>query len=86
MHCFVYASARKPETYVWLDAPERATALPEQLTELLGTLRLVLEVDLDSGRKLPREDAATVLQNLQQQGWHLQMPPPQVSPAISAQR
>ncbi len=83
MHCFVYACARKPETYVWLDTPERAEQLPEQLADLLGTLRLVLEVDLEPGRRLPREDAATVMQNLQSQGWHLQLPPPQAAAETS---
>lgn len=77
MHCFVYASKRKPETYIWLDTPERAEGLPDTLTALLGELRPVLELDLDAGRTLPREDAANVLQNLQNQGWHLQLPPPQ---------
>lgn len=75
MHCFVYASLRKADTYVWLAREGDFSVLPASLTQMLGELRFVLEVQLDGQRKLPKEDAATVLANLQTQGWHLQLPP-----------
>lgn len=75
MHCFVYASSRKADTYVWLARHDDFSVLPESLALMLGDLRFVLEVELDPQRKLPKEDTATVLQNLQTQGWHLQLPP-----------
>jgi hypothetical protein len=75
MHCFVYASLRKADTYVWLARHDDFSVLPESLALMLGDLRFVLEVELDAQRKLPKEDAAAVLANLQNQGWHLQLPP-----------
>jgi uncharacterized protein YcgL (UPF0745 family) len=75
MHCHVYASIRKNDTYLWLDAPERMDQLPDSLRELLGELRFVLEVDLHPERTLPSQDTGTVLDNLRSQGWHLQLPP-----------
>ncbi|MEI7036769.1 YcgL domain-containing protein [Fulvimonas yonginensis] len=75
MHCFVYASQRKPDTYVWLAERDEFGVLPESLALLLGELRFVLEVQLDEQRRLPREDSRVVLQNLRAQGWHLQLPP-----------
>lgn len=75
MHCHVYASARKPDTYLWLDGPERIEHLPESLRSLLGELRFVLEVDLHRERSLPHQDAGQVIDNLRAQGWHLQLPP-----------
>lgn len=75
MHCFVYASLRKADTYVWLARHDDFGVLPESLALMLGDLRFVLEVELDAQRKLPKEDAAAVLKNLQEQGWHLQLPP-----------
>ncbi|MGO4703415.1 YcgL domain-containing protein [Dyella sp. 2RAB6] len=75
MHCFVYASLRKADTYVWLARHDDFSVLPESLAPMLGDLRFVLEVELDQQRKLPKEDAAAVLANLQSQGWHLQLPP-----------
>ena len=75
MHCFVYASLRKADTYVWLARHDDFSVLPDSLALMLGDLRFVLEVELDAQRKLPKEDVATVLANLQTQGWHLQLPP-----------
>lgn len=75
MHCFVYASQRKPDTYVWLAARDGFGVLPESLALLLGELRFVLEVQLDAQRPLPHEDSRVVLDHLRTQGWHLQLPP-----------
>ena len=75
MQCHVYASERSQDTYLWLDDPQRVDMLPESLHALLGELRLVIELDLQPDRTLPRQDAATVLANLRTQGWHLQLPP-----------
>lgn len=74
MHCFVYASLRKPDTYVWLSRREGFDVLPEPLLLLLGELRFVLEVELTPQRKLPHEDTEKVLASLGGQGWHLQAP------------
>ncbi len=75
MQCFVYASHRKIDTYVWLRERDDFDLLPTPLLEKLGKLRFVLEIDLTPERRLPREDSATVLANLDDQGWHLQLPP-----------
>ena len=75
MHCYVYASLRKPDTYVWLSRREGFDALPEPLVLLLGELRFVLEVQLTGQRQLPHEDTEIVLSHLANQGWHLQAPP-----------
>lgn len=75
MHCFVYASRRKPDTYLWLAARDGFDVLPEPLHAMLGELRFTLELQLDETRRLPREDAVQVLAHLQGRGWHLQLPP-----------
>jgi len=75
MHCFVYASQRKSETYLWLERRDNFEVLPESLALLLGDLRFVLEVELHPDRRLPYEDAEVVVQHLRTQGWHLQLPP-----------
>lgn len=75
MQCFVYASVRKSDSYLWLAQRDGFGALPESLVLLLGELRFVLEVQLDEQRKLPVEDAAQIIKHLRTQGWHLQLPP-----------
>jgi uncharacterized protein YcgL (UPF0745 family) len=75
MHCFVYASLRKADCYLWLAQRDGFDVLPESLTLMLGELRFVMEVQLDESHKLPVEDAALVMEHLRTQGWHLQLPP-----------
>lgn len=75
MRTFVYASRRKPDTYVWLRERDHPHALPAPLREALGELRFVLEFDLDGERQLPHENARDILAHLDSRGWHLQMPP-----------
>ncbi|MET0255500.1 MAG: YcgL domain-containing protein [Luteibacter sp.] len=75
MHCYVYASLRKPDTYVWMTRRDGFDLLPEPLVLLLGELRFVLEFELTAQRKLPHNDTEQVLVNLAGCGWHLQTPP-----------
>ncbi|WP_250628731.1 YcgL domain-containing protein [Pinirhizobacter soli] len=75
MQCFVYASQRKSNTYVWLHERDAFDVLPEPLSLMLGQLSLAMELELDDSRRLPQEDAKEVLANLAEHGWHLQIPP-----------
>ncbi|TAL75330.1 MAG: YcgL domain-containing protein [Rhodanobacter sp.] len=74
MQCFVYASRRKPDTYVWLSRRDGFELLPKTLHDMLGELRFALEVALDAERRLPRDDAGQILSHLTERGWHLQLP------------
>jgi uncharacterized protein YcgL (UPF0745 family) len=83
MPCFVYASLRKVDSYLWLARRDAFDVLPESLVLLLGKLRFVMEVQLDESRRLPIEETALVLDHLRQQGWHLQLPPPETLAAAN---
>jgi uncharacterized protein len=88
MHCFVYASQRKANTYLWLLQKDNFPVIPASLAMLLGDLRFVLEVDLHAQRRLPHEDIEVVMEHLRTQGWHLQLPPQEslsVTPGPPAQ-
>jgi uncharacterized protein len=75
MQCHVYASLRKPDSYLWLARRDGFEVVPESLLLMLGELHFVMEVQLDASRKLPVEDTTQVLDHLRSQGWHLQLPP-----------
>jgi uncharacterized protein len=83
MPCYVYASARKRDSYLWLARRDGFDVLPESLVLMLGELRFVMEVQLDPQRKLPVEDVVQVLEHLRTQGWHLQLPPPETLAAAN---
>ena len=75
MHAYVYKSLRKADTYVYLAERDDFERLPEELRAQLGALEFVLDVALTPERKLAREDAAAVRENLAVRGFHLQLPP-----------
>ena len=75
MQAYVYKSQRKADTFVYLAARDDFQRIPESLRTPLGELAFVLEVALTPERKLARENAETVRQNLATQGFHIQFPP-----------
>jgi uncharacterized protein len=77
MQCFVYASRRRADTYVWLRQRDDVDVIPADLRETLGELRFVIDVQLHADRQLPHADASVVLARLHSQGWYLQLPPAQ---------
>ncbi|UNK48469.1 YcgL domain-containing protein [Lysobacter sp. S4-A87] len=75
MQAYVYKSLRKADTYLYLAKRDDFARLPEPLRTQLGALQFVLEVALTPERKLAREDAVVVRENLTSRGFHLQFPP-----------
>ncbi len=75
MKCYVYKSSRRSDTYVYLAAPDQFASLPEILRHQLGVLSFVLELELTAERRLAQADAATVMANISDKGYYLQLPP-----------
>lgn len=80
MHAYVYKSLKKADTYVYLAGRDAFARLPEPLGRQLGALEFVLAVDLTAERKLARQDAAVVRENLAVHGFHIQFPPSAADP------
>ncbi len=76
MNVWVYKSERKNGYYLYVPTADDFSNVPDTLLTGLGKLDLALEFDLHAERKLASENAATVLNNLQQQGYHLQINDP----------
>jgi uncharacterized protein YcgL (UPF0745 family) len=73
--CSIYKSPRRNEMYLYVDKQDALKKVPEALLAAFGTPQHVFDLLLTPEKKLAREDIKTVLNNLQQQGFHLQMPP-----------
>ncbi len=73
--CWIYRSPRKDEMYLYLSKEDDFASVPEPLLKRFGPPAKVMELTLTPQRTLAREDIAKVMQNLQTQGFHLQMPP-----------
>lgn len=75
VRCWVYRSNRREGVYLYTTSPEDFAALPSALVQLMGTPRLVMELELYPGRRLARAAAEAVMDALARDGFYLQMPP-----------
>jgi hypothetical protein len=73
MLCHIYRSNTKFDTYLYLLDKDDFSVIPADLLRLFGTPEFSFSFDLTEERKLAREDAGAVLQNLEEQGYHLQL-------------
>ena len=73
--CSIYRSPRKNEMYLYVLKSEALGRVPETLLAAFGKPQHAFDLVLTPERKLAREDIQKVLENLDKQGYHLQMPP-----------
>lgn len=75
MNCHIFRSEKKQGAYLYLATEKTLADIPEELQVLLGQCVEVMQLDLSKHEKLATEDIEVVKNNLQNQGYHLQMPP-----------
>jgi len=73
--CEIYKSVKKEDTYLYFKKPVDFELIPAALSKSLGKLEFVMALKLSFEKKLAREDVVKVIANIEQQGFHLQMPP-----------
>lgn len=75
LHCYIYKSPRKAETYLFVLKENDFSAVPAPLLEALGKVEKVIDFELTPERKLARGNARQIMSDLIQTGFHLQLPP-----------
>lgn len=75
LHCYIYKSPRKPETYLFVLKENDFSAVPEPLLNALGEVEKVIDFELTPERKLARGNARQIMNDLSETGFHLQLPP-----------
>jgi uncharacterized protein YcgL (UPF0745 family) len=73
MLCHIYRSSRKLDTYLYLVDKDDFSVIPEDLLRVFGPPEFSFSFDLTPERELAREDTGEVLDNLANQGYHLQL-------------
>jgi uncharacterized protein YcgL (UPF0745 family) len=73
--CEVYRSSRRPETYLYIDKARGLDLVPEVLLQQFGEPERVMTLILSPERCLARADVVTVMAQINEQGFYLQMPP-----------
>ena len=71
----MYRSSRKEYTYLYLAEGASLEDLPDSLLGAFGTAEFVIDLELSPERKLASENVLQVMENLREQGFHLQLPP-----------
>lgn len=77
MQCWIYKGSRRAETYLYLREEGDTVDVPAALLEAMGSLELVMELTLAPELTLARASAEQVIRDLTQNGYYLQMPPPE---------
>lgn len=77
MLCTVYRSPKKQQTYLFINKRDDFTDVPEALLKTFGTPQLVTVVNLATKDKLAMADIEKVKSELADNGFYLQLPPPQ---------
>lgn len=77
MLCTIYKSTRKAQTYLFVNKRDDFSSVPEALMKTFGTPNLVTIINLDTKDKLAMADLDKVKSSLNEQGFYLQLPPPQ---------
>lgn len=75
--CSIYKSPRKTGTYLYTLKSDGLESVPEGLLGIFGKPVHAFDLVLTPERTLAREDIHQVLEHLDGQGYHLQMPPPE---------
>jgi uncharacterized protein YcgL (UPF0745 family) len=75
MLCSVYKSAKKAQTYLFVNKRDDFSAVPEALMKMFGTPTLVTVVNLATKTKLGFAELDKVKENLSLQGYYLQLTP-----------
>jgi uncharacterized protein YcgL (UPF0745 family) len=74
--CDIYKSTSKDEMYLYVKKTDALTKVPEALLDMFGKPKLAMTMLLRSEKKLARVDVLKVLEQLEETGFFLQLPPP----------
>ena len=73
MQCFIYRCNLKPDMYIYLAEEDNFENVPKEIYNTLGIVEFSMELDVTPETKLAREDIDTVIGNLKEHGFHIQL-------------
>lgn len=73
MKSFIYRCSRKPDLYIYLEEEDDFSKVPKDIYASLGIITFAMELDIKPEMKLARENPETILKNLKQHGFHIQL-------------
>jgi uncharacterized protein len=77
MLCAIYKSSKKDQTYLFIAKRDDFSSVPEPLMTSFGKPELSMMIQLKADTRLAVSDPQKIMAALQNQGYYLQLPPPQ---------
>ena len=84
MECYIYRCSLKPDMYIYLAEEDEFDCVPREIFNSLGIVEFAMELDITAETKLAREDSVTVISNLKENGFHIQLASDESVEAIMA--
>lgn len=81
--CRIYKGNLKDELYLYVDMKEDLESVPQELLDSMGKLSEVMTLRITEDKKLARVDAGTVLEEIRDKGYFVQMPPAPYPEAVT---
>lgn len=79
MLCAVYKSSRKADTYLFVKKRDSFEDVPTALMDMFGVPQLVMVFPIAKRESLGMADIHRVRTAMEENGYYLQIPPPQVN-------
>lgn len=73
--CAIYKTKKRDGLYLYVKEQDEFTDVPEEVMQQFPVPEHVFDLELSARRSLARVDVLVVMKNLEEQGFHLQMPP-----------
>ncbi|MCW8934669.1 MAG: YcgL domain-containing protein [Gammaproteobacteria bacterium] len=73
-NCYIYRCAAKQDMYIYLAEENDFDCIDEKLKRSLGELTFAMTLELNKNTRLVKENPVKVMENLQSQKFHLQLP------------
>jgi len=81
---YIYRCRNKPDMYIYLAEEDNFSNIPGAIFNSLGTIEFTMQLEITPQTKLAREETKTVLDNLNEHGFHLQLPTNESAETIMA--
>ena len=75
MQCVVYKSLKQFDYFLFVKKEDEFARVPDSLRQMLGVLEKVMDLELHESRNLAQADVVVVMQQIEERGYYLQMPP-----------
>ncbi len=76
MFCVIYRSTKQDQAYLYVEIKDDFSRVPPELMARFGKPILSMLFPLNGSKKLVAADINKVKQDLKEQGYYLQLPPP----------